>query len=28
VQLAAGIGHEQVPALYDQTVGDFYFLRN
>jgi hypothetical protein len=28
VQLAAGIGHEQVPALYDQTVGDFYFLGN
>ena len=27
VRLAKGVGHEQVPALYDQTVGDFYFLR-
>lgn len=27
VQLAKGVGHDQVPALYDQTLGDFYFLR-
>ena len=26
VSLAKSIGHEQVPALYDQTVGEFYFL--
>ncbi len=25
VRLAKSVGHEQVPALYDQTVGDFYF---
>jgi hypothetical protein len=26
VQLAKTVGHEQVPALYDQTLGDFYFI--
>ena len=26
VELARGIGHEQVPAMYDQTLGDFYFV--
>jgi len=26
VSLAKSIGHEQVPALYDQTVGEFYFI--
>jgi len=25
VAMAKSIGHEQVPALYDQTVGEFYF---
>jgi hypothetical protein len=25
VELAKSVGHEQVPALYDQAVGDFYF---
>jgi len=25
VSLAKSVGHEQVPALYDQTVGEFYF---
>ena len=24
VRLARAVGHEQTPALYDQTVGDFY----
>ena len=27
VQMAKSVGHEQVPALYDQTLGDFYFIR-
>jgi hypothetical protein len=27
VRLARSVGHEQVPALYDQSVGDFYFSR-
>ena len=26
-QIAKSVGHEQVPALYDQVVGDFYFAR-
>jgi hypothetical protein len=26
VQLAKTVGHEQVPALYDQTLGDFFFM--
>jgi hypothetical protein len=26
VELAKRAGHEQVPALYDQSIGDFYFL--
>ena len=26
VRLAATVGHNQVPALYDQVVGDFYFV--
>lgn len=25
VELAQGVGHEQVPALYDQSLGKFYF---
>ena len=25
--LAKSIGHEQVPAIYDQVLGDFYFVR-
>ncbi len=24
-ELAKSIGHEQVPAIYDQVLGDFYF---
>ena len=28
VRLAKSVGHEQVPALYDQTVGEFYFNLN
>jgi len=27
VDLARSIGHNQVPAIYDQVVGDFYFKR-
>ncbi|MFZ9407245.1 MAG: caspase family protein [Burkholderiaceae bacterium] len=27
VEAARGAGHEQVPAIYDQVVGDFYFSR-
>ena len=27
VRLAKSIGHDQVPALYDQSIGDFYFRR-
>lgn len=27
VEAAQTIGHEQVPAVYDQVVGDFYFVR-
>lgn len=26
VKLARGVGHEQVPALYDQALGEFYFV--
>ena len=25
VQIARSVGHDQVPAIYDQVVGDFYF---
>uniref|UniRef100_UPI004048CC44 hypothetical protein n=1 Tax=Rheinheimera sp. TaxID=1869214 RepID=UPI004048CC44 len=25
VRLAKSVNHEQVPALYDQTVGEFFF---
>jgi tetratricopeptide (TPR) repeat protein len=25
VELAQQVGHDQVPAIYDQTIGDFYF---
>ena len=25
VQIARSVGHGQVPAIYDQVVGDFYF---
>lgn len=28
VRLAKSVGHDQVPALYDQTVGGYYFNRN
>jgi uncharacterized caspase-like protein len=28
VSLARAVDHEQVPALYDQTVGEFYFVAN
>ena len=27
VRLANGVVHEQVPAIYDQSIGDFYFGR-
>lgn len=27
VEAARSVGHEQVPAIYDQVVGDFYFKR-
>ena len=27
VEAAKSIGHEQVPAIYDQVVGDFYFIK-
>jgi hypothetical protein len=27
VELAKSVGHEQVPAIYDQVVGDFYFRK-
>ncbi len=27
VRLARSVGHEQVPAIYDQVVGEFYFRR-
>ena len=27
VKLARSIGHDQVPAIYDQVDGDFYFLK-
>jgi len=26
VEVARSIGHDQVPAIYDQVVGDFYFI--
>lgn len=26
-QMARTVGHEQVPAIYDQVLGDFYFTR-
>ena len=26
--LAKSVGHEQVPAIYDQVLGDFYFVKN
>jgi cyclophilin family peptidyl-prolyl cis-trans isomerase/uncharacterized caspase-like protein len=26
VKLARGVGHEQVPALYDQALGEFFFV--
>jgi hypothetical protein len=25
VRLAKSVNHDQVPALYDQTVGEFFF---
>jgi hypothetical protein len=27
VELARSIGHEQVPAIYDQVVGEFFFSK-
>ena len=27
VILAKSVGHEQVPAIYDQVLGDFYFKK-
>jgi hypothetical protein len=27
VEAAKSVGHDQVPAIYDQVVGDFYFLQ-
>jgi hypothetical protein len=27
VEIAKSVGHEQVPALYDQAIGEFYFVR-
>jgi hypothetical protein len=27
VELARSIGHEQVPAIYDQVVGEFFFKK-
>ena len=27
VSLAKSVGHEQVPAIYDQVIGDFFFKR-
>jgi uncharacterized caspase-like protein len=27
VEAARAVGHEQVPAIYDQVVGDFYFTK-
>ena len=26
IQKAKGVGHDQNPAIYDQTDGDFYFV--
>ena len=26
-ELAKTVGHEQVPAIYDQVLGDFYFKK-
>lgn len=26
VEAARSVGHEQVPAIYDQAIGDFYFI--
>ena len=26
-ELAKSVGHEQVPAIYDQVLGDFYFKK-
>jgi TPR repeat protein len=28
VRMAKSVGHEQVPAIYDQVVGEFYFTRS
>jgi hypothetical protein len=27
VGLARSVGHDQVPAIYDQVVGEFFFIR-
>ena len=27
VNLARSVGHDQVPAIYDQVVGEFYFRK-
>ena len=26
-EMAKSVGHEQVPAIYDQVIGDFYFRK-
>jgi hypothetical protein len=28
VQMAESVGHQQVPAIYDQVVGDFFFVQS
>jgi len=28
VRIAKSVGHEQVPAIYDQVVGEYYFVRS
>lgn len=27
VEMAKSVGHEQVPAIYDQTIGEFYLMK-
>ncbi len=27
VELASSVGHQQVPAIYDQVIGDFFFVK-
>ena len=28
VNLARSVNHEQVPAIYDQVIGEFFFIKN